>query len=275
MFGSKHDNDYWMTINCLNNMDNLAENIQIQINKRINNEKYTNGLFDKIYLLNVDKHNDRLKDSDEELKIRHINYTRYSAVDGTKITANELIEKKIISPKFNAKHRPGSLGLAATHYKMLVDQVLNNHQLCLYFEDDIRLHHQFCDQIAENWQYIPDDADIISLSHWFLGGNLQTHTQHITKNVYKLINNINSAACIAFTLKGAHKMLEKQFPILLPLDNFDCKVFNTYIFGKIDHTDPKFYIDTTTMPNHKIQLNGIAVTREVPTTNPTSKRPIE
>jgi GR25 family glycosyltransferase involved in LPS biosynthesis len=258
-------NNYWLVIDFENNNMNISwDLIKTYMDKRFNNEKYTNELFDKIYLLNIDKYPQRLLDSDYELRLRHIKYQRYDTIDGTTLTVPKMITDKIITSKFDAKRRPGVLGLTATHFKFLNEQVANNYNLCLYFEDDIRLHHQFCDQIADNWQHIPDDADIVSLSHWFLKGNINTHTVHIKENVYKLIKNINSMACVVFTLNGAKKMLAKQFPISRPVDNFDCNIFTTYVLGKIPNTDPNFYIDTTTMPKHKINLSGIAVTRNVP-----------
>lgn len=258
-------NDYWLIIDFEDDSMNISwDLIKTYMQQRFINEKYTNELFDKIYLLNIDKYPQRLLDSDYELKLRHIKYQRYDAIDGSTLNVKHMIRDNIITPKFDAKRRLGVLGLTATHFKFLNEQVANNYKLCLYFEDDIRLHHQFCDQIAENWQHIPNDADIISLSHWFLKGNINTHTVHIKENVYKLIKNINSMACVVFTLNGAKKMLEKQFPISRPVDNFDCNIFTTYVLGKIPYTDPNFYIDTTTMPKHKINLSGIAVTRNVP-----------
>lgn len=257
-------NNYWGILRSGGvSPDKLTQSIQSFISKKLDNETFTNNLFDRKILINVDKHIDRFRGADKELKLRHINYEKFSAIDGVATNVSDMIKNKIITPQFNAKHRQGVLGLTATYHALFMNQIKNNYPLCLYFEDDVRIHYSFCDQIAENWKYVPAGADVIALSYWFCDGNLETHTQHIGGNVYRVIKKINGTTCIAVTLAGAIKMINSYFPLTIPFDNFNLELLNVYAFGKVPNTNPDFYIDKTTMPKTPFDITGIASTRNI------------
>lgn len=233
------------------------------IAQRLSNEAFTNKMFEKKYLINLDGFDDRLKKSDYELKLRHIDYEKYSAVNGLSIDVDDMIKNRIILPTFDGIHKKGVLGLIMTWYKFLNEQVANNYSVCLYIEDDIKMHHSFCDAVAENWNQIPLDADIITFTHWFVKGNKMTNTIHVDGLIYRIVGGINGTGCVAVTWKGAKKMLEKSFPLNQAIDSFNFNELNIYSFGKIPHEDSSFYLDTATIPGVTLNIHGIATTRHI------------
>ena len=214
-------------------------------------------------MINLDEFDDRLKKSDYELKLRHLDYQKYQAVNGTVLDANDMIKNKIILPTFDGIHKKGVLGLVMTWYKFLNEQVEHNYPICLYIEDDIKLHHSFCDAIAQNWVHVPLDADIITFTHWFVRGNKMTSAVHVAGSIYKIIGLINGTGCVAVTWSGAKKLLETSFPLNQAIDSFDFNKLNIYSFGKIPHEDSTFYVDTATIPSVTLDIHGIATTRHI------------
>jgi len=116
--------------------------------------------FDKVYCINLDRRPDRLENFESQVKKYNLGeYTRVSAVDGTKINPNE----------HNNKLKPGELGLVLTNLQIIKESKENGYSNILILEDDC----SFTDEITNIQEYfdlLPSDWDML-----YMGGNHNTH----------------------------------------------------------------------------------------------------
>ncbi len=122
--------------------------------------------FDKIYCINLDRREDRWKETMKELDKWGMTdeVERYSAVDGS-----------LLENHYNVNN--GELGLIETHLKIIKESKDNNYKNVLILEDDI----EFTDEIKNINNYfdiLPKKWDIL----WF-GAN---HNKHMGNKI-KLI----------------------------------------------------------------------------------------
>ncbi len=111
---------------------------------------------DSVYLINLEKRKDRLKNATKMLKERGIlNFKRFNAIDGKKISDNEF--KKVLSEE-SYKHikdnkrkshdqlTEGAVGCALSHIALWEKLIIsNNYEAITIFEDDIYLVENFYD----------------------------------------------------------------------------------------------------------------------------------
>uniref|UniRef100_A0A0N5BWU0 Glycosyltransferase 25 family member n=1 Tax=Strongyloides papillosus TaxID=174720 RepID=A0A0N5BWU0_STREA len=99
--------------------------------------------FDKIYLINLKRRNERMEKMNEILKTIGFMYERWEAVDGKNLNDEE-ISKKIkflpnyIDPYHKRPMKKGEIGCFLSHYAIWEDVVKNNLNKVIVFEDDIR-----------------------------------------------------------------------------------------------------------------------------------------
>ena len=127
-------------------------------------EKY----FDKIYCINLDRREDRWKETSEELNKWGLSecVSRYSAIDGNTLSNDTVINN-------------GELGILNTHIKIINEAKENNYKNILILEDDIEFTEEI-ENIDEYMSLIPSDWDMI-----YFGGN---HNKHMGNNI-NLIND--------------------------------------------------------------------------------------
>lgn len=116
-----------------NNLDNFGNQYNI------------NHIVDKIYIINMDKDKERLKNLDKKMKSLNLNYKRISGIDGEKVYP----EYKNIT-----KLRPGQLGCLLSHKEVLEDAIKNNYENILVLEDDIIFHKNFHSEFEKKYKYL-------------------------------------------------------------------------------------------------------------------------
>lgn len=120
-------------------------------------ESPINYFFDHIYLLNLERRNDRLENMRDTLdKIGISNYEVFTAIDGEK-THNQHIHSV----------NPGVLGCYMSHIAIMEDAAAKKYERILILEDDVIPHHKI-NQLSHNLYNIPKDWSIIYLgaSEW-------------------------------------------------------------------------------------------------------------
>ncbi|CEF67199.1 Glycosyltransferase 25 family member [Strongyloides ratti] len=99
--------------------------------------------FDKIYLINLKRRSERMEKMDEILKTVGFMYERWEAVDGKKLS-DEDISKTIkflpnyMDPYHKRPMKKGEIGCFMSHYKIWENVVKNNLNKVIVFEDDVR-----------------------------------------------------------------------------------------------------------------------------------------
>ena len=116
--------------------------------------------FDKVYLVNLDRRPDRLKNFEAQVKKYNLGeYTRVSAVDGSNLNLGE----------YTNVLKSGELGLVLTNLNIIKDAKENNYKNILILEDDCSFTEEILN-IDEYFSMLPKDWDML-----YMGGNHNTH----------------------------------------------------------------------------------------------------
>ena len=172
-------------------------------------EKY----FDKVYMINLDRRQDRLESSQTEFDNVGETFTRKKAIDGTSLDINIEYDEKI---RFNNS----AYALALTTIEILDEAIANNYDSIMIFEDDIEFAPCWDINIEEVLLYMPEKYDLV-----FFG---ITHTSAKTYH-NKYWDKVRSAfSCHAY---GINKHMFKPYKKLLEKLNAPIDVFTNTIIG--------------------------------------------
>jgi GR25 family glycosyltransferase involved in LPS biosynthesis len=191
-----------------------------------------NNLFEKIYLINLDRRKDRY---DQFLKISdkyNFSFERVKAFDGhSLINENFSYENKKISFRKNEfyKHEPGNhfgienyhdryfkgaVGCLISHLEIIKTAEKNNYSSILLLEDDVAFSDDFEKKIEKLYNNFPKEWDM-----FYLSGSLIKEGEKF--NYYsELINShtTHSYAVNSSVYKTLIKLLEKNI-FIKPIDS--------------------------------------------------------
>jgi GR25 family glycosyltransferase involved in LPS biosynthesis len=117
-----------------------------------------NKYVDKVYVINLDKDVDRMKKLDAQLKANGIEYTRFSAVNGSKV-----IHSKYLTEYCNTFCTDGMKGCALSHRAIWEDVVANNYSHVCILEDDAHIADNFNEEFDKSWKQLSKKYDIFYL----------------------------------------------------------------------------------------------------------------
>lgn len=110
-----------------------------------------------IFVLNLDRSLSRWKDAMEEMKSAGLSVNRLSAVDGRKLTTEEL---RIESTRFATFLQPrGVIGCYLSHKKFWQIVVDNGYESAIVFEDDVHLVKGFRDALSTNLHQLAQEPN--------------------------------------------------------------------------------------------------------------------
>ncbi len=115
-----------------------------------------NEIFDKIYVINLERNQERLNKVNKSLLYFDINYERFNAIDGQtmKNEFNAIFKKKWsnwekkYTDKFKMK-RIGEYGCLLSHREIIKDAKKQNYKKILIFEDDILVHKNIKELVTQ------------------------------------------------------------------------------------------------------------------------------
>ena len=188
---------------------------------------------DQVYLINLNRSEDRLAKMKSEFQKAQLDFTRFSAVDGSVFkglyeklpTKNnwvqELIPEKgysyLFDPKVNRYGLSiGELGNYFSHYEVLKMVSHGEHQTSLVLEDDARLDENFKGKLASLLAHAPGDWDIIYLN-CFADLDIGCRPDKLPLTWNKRFSKLNRR-CTAgngaylINAKGANKLLTDAIP---------------------------------------------------------------
>uniref|UniRef100_A0A0N4ZVL9 Glycosyltransferase 25 family member n=1 Tax=Parastrongyloides trichosuri TaxID=131310 RepID=A0A0N4ZVL9_PARTI len=177
--------------------------------------------FDKIYLVNLKRRDERMKKMNEILKTVGFMYERVDAVDGKQLTDKYIKEKikflpNYVDPYHKRPMKKGEIGCFLSHYRIWEDVVNNNLNRVIVFEDDIRfsknatgiLRHLIydIDNNKDTWDFIyfGRRKENPKVQEYFVPGH--KHLSTVTYSYWTL--------GYALSYNGAKKLLEGR-----PLEN--------------------------------------------------------
>ena len=112
--------------------------------------------FDKTYLINLDRREDRLKTSLLEFEKIDSTFTRFPAIDGKNIDL-EIIETD------NLRWNKSAYALTLTTIEILKEAIDNDYNNILIFEDDIEFHSCFDILFDSYMSSVPNKYDFLFL----------------------------------------------------------------------------------------------------------------
>ncbi len=176
-----------------------------------------NDYFDKVYVINLKKREDRLNLVTNEMCKHRIFFERYDAVDG------QLLQTEL-------KLRKGVVGCKLSHQNVIRDIAVSNFKTAAVFEDDIILHSDFDVLFPLFYKELPQDWDFV-----YLGGNNVRPAVPITTHVHKTTRTF---ALHGYLIKGhVAAAMAREFhtwirQIDVDIDGFlQCNKMKSYIFS--------------------------------------------
>lgn len=205
-----------------------------------------------ILIINLDRKPERYNYVREQLdSLGLTNYQRISAVDGFKISDDELLHFGLSNELIE---RRGIAGCAASHVKVWRHIVANKLDECLVLEDDAHFHPQFMKLFAKYRSQVPHDYKIIYPGYCTDETNLPIDQAVVQKSVLCTQSYILS-------WQGAQYLLDNLLPINDPIDIAIDQHFNhnpgSYIFNGnavIDDIRPNDYKEAN---GRRCMFNGI------------------
>ena len=175
-------------------------------------------------VINCDAHSDRLESflraSGRQITSR---ITRQPCVNGRKFTESKMcsmVRDGIVHP--NADLTPIEIAIALSHRKCWEALVRSDHQHMLIFEDDAHVKVGFKAVFDAAMESVEFDILYMVNGNW---GRTKTasHEYATVKNVklYREMKDYNAGlACYCIHRDFADQLLERQFPMRDPVDNF-------------------------------------------------------
>ncbi len=113
--------------------------------------------FNRVFLINLDRREDRLKVADAWFQANNIEYERWPAVDGTKLSE----EYSHLNDRQKAE-----LGCRASHFQVIQEAKTRNYKSVLVLEDDFEPCADFEEKFVLGILELPADWQL-----FYLGGN--------------------------------------------------------------------------------------------------------
>lgn len=153
------------------------------------------NFFDKIYVINLDKREDRMRSATEQLHKYLIPFERWPAIE-------EL---------------DGAEGLRLTMIELFTHCIENNYQNVLVFEDDLHIIEPTINEVMEEVvNQIPHDYQIIYMGCQLCAMPSGFYWTHLLK-----AKQMQSTHAAFYSLKGMKNIMEKN--MYAPIDNFFVK----------------------------------------------------
>ena len=172
---------------------------------------------DKIYVINLEKDKIRLKNIEEQFNKQYLDFTRFNAIDGDKLTNNNVLVKKYFYPKLKIKYSLNQKACALSHISIWNDIADKKYNNSIIFEDDIIIPPNFLQTLENIMKQLPNNWDIL-----FLGGG-RINGDQISKNLIKPnINSSGNYGTFSYIINGnkIDKILKKCKNIKLHFDIF-------------------------------------------------------
>lgn len=190
-----------------------------------------NKFVDNVYVINMDKDKQRLKEITKECKKFNIKFERFTGIDASKLTKKE--KSKYITDYCNNYCTNSIIGCAMSHIKIYEDIINKGYKNALILEDDIYICNDFYDVLNKAFEELPEDYDILYLGALGLASKEKYYDVNIILKLFKkkkkYINNnkFKNIFVPEFPL-GTHAYI---------ISNKGCKILLKYLIKIYFHID--------------------------------------
>ncbi|MDR3126667.1 MAG: glycosyltransferase family 25 protein [Rickettsiales bacterium] len=184
-----------------------------------------------VYLINLDRSEDRLKAMRERLGRLGLEFVRVKGVDGR---ARGIDPKLASERKFRLAHGkkrilPGEYGCYMSHVRALSEFIKSKNDLALILEDDMKFDRDFA-RVVERLAAMPQ-WDMVKLNGSHHGGNIKKAAIDASHDL--VINAFYQSKSGAYLVnrRAAKAYLDKMLPMFTPLDHEFIKFWKYGIRG--------------------------------------------
>jgi glycosyl transferase family 25 len=175
------------------------------------------------YIVNLDRSTERYQQILPLVKSLNLPYERISAVDGSKLTEEDL--QKVVDFKMYAQymgHMPknGTIGCSLSHIELWKRFLASNFKYALVFEDDVTFEPDALNQSVIGALKQDKLWDICSFEVYHRG--LPVKVRDITKDthLFYYLLKVTHTGCYMISRQAAQKLLAKALPIKIPVDHY-------------------------------------------------------
>lgn len=176
-----------------------------------------------IFLINLDRATERLEFVKPSIDQLNLPVERISAVDG-KLLSEEELHKVCDYEKFKSYFKMfperGTIGCSLSHEKALRKFLESEFEFALIFEDDVVFNPQelrSCVDAAIEKKHL---WDILSFEMIHDGFPLKISDLCDGKRISLYLTPVKHSGCYLISRNAAKLLLEKFFPIIMPLDHY-------------------------------------------------------
>ena len=185
----------------------------------------------EVYVINLDRSPDRLKNITRRLKILNIPFTRFSAVDGKNRIFNS---SEVNSFRYFLSHgktvTPTEVACFISHVNVMKKFVNESVKpFALILEDDMILNYDFVDVLSclidkKNW-------DLVKLNGAHRGGNLDICVLNDNYNLVKNYFHQSKTGAYVLNRYAAKQYIKQLLPMFVPIDHEFIKFWKYKIRG--------------------------------------------
>jgi glycosyl transferase family 25 len=203
-------------------LDNFFDLFKKQSNLEIEFSENNSG---KIcaYILNLDRSPERLQYVLPQIKKLGIPYERISSVDGKNIEKEKIasiVDFDAYKNYFKMLPELGTIGCSLSHEKVWKQLLASDNEFALVFEDDIQFSTEALSQTIASLVDRKSRWDIVSFELKHRGFPVTIEKFSPENSLVFYLTDVKHSGAYIINRKAAHKLLQKFYPIKMPLDHY-------------------------------------------------------
>jgi glycosyl transferase family 25 len=175
------------------------------------------------YLINLDRATERLSFVMPQILALGLPLERISAVDGKILSRKEIesvADAETYKKRFKTLPEVGTIGCSLSHEKTWRKFLESDYEFALIFEDDVQFDPK---ELLETVKSVVEKKflwDIASFELKHHGCPVMASRLAGQKRLVFYLTNVTHSGCYLINRNAAQKLLEKFYPIKMPLDHY-------------------------------------------------------
>jgi glycosyl transferase family 25 len=175
------------------------------------------------YIINLDRSKDRYEYVKPTISALNFPTERISAVDGKKLTYDEIsrvLDKKAYQNFIGSNPRKGTIGCSLSHINTWQKFLDSNYEFALIFEDDVSFEPDKLRAAIEDLIQYKHLWDLTLFEIVHKGTPLTIKKLPSGPKMVIYLSNVSHAGAYLINRAAASKMLAKALPIQMPIDHY-------------------------------------------------------
>lgn len=176
-----------------------------------------------VFLINLDRSTDRLSFVKQYIDQLNMDVQRVSAVDGRLLDEDDvqkICDYERFKQLFNMLPERGTIGCSLSHEKVWNQFLKSNFEFALVFEDDVvfdPIELKKCLEEVIKHKFL---WDIVSFEMNHRGMPVKVTELCDDKFLSVYLTSVKHSGCYIINRRAAKKLLDKFYPIIMPLDHY-------------------------------------------------------